>query len=310
MIDAGRFLANLPAGMTIRARNRLIAFSIFAAPFVFLLCLILFWNGEPLPPLPPIPNPNGYDDLVKAGNMVSNDFEDYDEVSLAKLRELISKDAGAMQTARTGLQQKCRVKLVYSATSSAHLDELAAIKELALAFAAQARMAEMEKRPASAVQIYLDMVHLANDSARGGVIIDQLVGLAIESMAVTHLQELKDQLGAKSCCETAAALETLDSQRQTWDEVIQQENDWSRRTFPGIRNEFARLSERAHLEKSYLAAKRHFDAQQSKTRQLIVEFAARAYALDKGHRPANLSDLVPDYLKALPPETSAGQNSD
>jgi hypothetical protein len=296
--------------MTVRTRNRLFAFSIVAAPFVFLLCLILFWNAEPLPPIPVMPDPNGYEDFVKAGNMVSNDFENFNELSLAKLRELVNKDAEALQIARTGLQRKCRVKLIYSATSTTHLHELAAIKELALAFAAQGRIAEMEKDPADAAQIYLEMIHLANESARGGVIIDQLVGLAIESIAVTHLQKLEDQLDAKSCRETAATLETLDSQSQTWDEVIQQENDWSRRTFPGIRNEFARLSERADLEKSYLAAKQHFDAQQSKMRQLIVEFAARAYELDKGHRPANLSDLVPHYLKALPPETSAGQNSD
>ena len=56
--------------MTVRTRNRLIAFSIMAAPFVFLLCLLLFWDAEPLPPVPPLPNPNGYDDLMKAGKMV------------------------------------------------------------------------------------------------------------------------------------------------------------------------------------------------------------------------------------------------
>ena len=57
--------------MTVRTRNRLIAFSILAAPFVFLFCLLLFWDAEPLPPVPPLPNPNGYDDLVKAGQMVA-----------------------------------------------------------------------------------------------------------------------------------------------------------------------------------------------------------------------------------------------
>jgi hypothetical protein len=30
--------------------------------------------------------------------------------------------------------------------------------------------------------------------------------------------------------------------------------------------------------------------------------------LDKGHRPANLNDLVPDYLKAIPQDPLTGTN--
>ena len=59
------------ASMTVRTRNRLIALSIIAAPFVFLACLLLFWDAEPLPPVPPLPNPNGYVDLVKAGETIT-----------------------------------------------------------------------------------------------------------------------------------------------------------------------------------------------------------------------------------------------
>lgn len=294
--------------MTVRTRNRLITFSILAGPFVFLLCLLLFWDAEPLPPLPPLPHPNGYDDLVKAGNMVSNDFEDYDELTSAKLRELINKDAGAFQTARTGLQQECRVTLDYAATSSAQLDRLAALKRLAYAFVAEGRLAEMEKRPGDAAKSYLDVIHLGNESARGGVVIHQLVGTAIESIGVGNLQKLTDQLDAKPCRETAATLESLDSHRQTWNEVMQQERDWSRRTFSGIRYELMRLMDRHSLEKMFQNAGQKFDQQQSKTRQLTVAFAVRAYELDKGHPPANAADLVPGYLKAIPQDPLTGTN--
>jgi hypothetical protein len=40
--------------------------------------------------------------------------------------------------------------------------------------------------------------------------------------------------------------------------------------------------------------------------QLIIDLASRAYELDKGHRPANLADLVPDYLKAIPQDPFTG----
>ncbi|HLZ53390.1 MAG TPA: hypothetical protein VKS19_02825 [Verrucomicrobiae bacterium] len=294
--------------MTVRTRNQLITSFILAGPFVFLLCLLLFWDAEPLPPVPPLPHPNGYENLVKAGNMVSNDFADYDELTSAKLRELINKDASTFQTARTGLQQECRVTLDYSVTSSAHLDQLAALKRLAYAFVAEGRLAEMEKRPADAAKSYLDTIRLGNASARGGILIDQLVGTAIESIGVGNLQKLIDQLDAKACRETAATLETLDSQRQTWNAVMQQERDWSRRAFPGIRNEIGRIAMRRTLQTAIQTAQEKFNAQIENKRQLIIEFAVRAYQLDKGHRPGNINDLVPVYLKAFPQDPFTGTN--
>ena len=50
---------------------------------------------------------------------------------------------------------------------------------------------------------------------------------------------------------------------------MQQERDWSRRTFPGIRNELVRLMSRNMLNKAYQNAEQRFEEQQSKTRQLI-----------------------------------------
>ena len=294
--------------MTVRTRNRLIALSIIAAPFVFLICLLLFWDAEPLPPVPPLPNPNGYDDLVKAGETITGDVGNFDSMSEAELRATAQCNSNAIELARTGLQEHCRVTLDYSAASSARLDQLTALKRLAQAFAAQGRLAEMEKRPTDAVQSDLDMIRLANDSASGGVIIDQLVGIAIEAIGVANLQKLVDQLDTKTCRDTAATLETLDSQRQTWPEVMQQERDWSRRTFPGIRNELGRLMSRNMLNKVYQNAGQKFDEQQRKTRQLTVDFAVRAFQLDKDHPPTNLTDLVPDYLKSIPQDPVTGTN--
>jgi hypothetical protein len=41
---------------------------------------------------------------------------------------------------------------------------------------------------------------------------------------------------------------------------------------------------------------------------LITDLAARAYELDKGHLPANVADLVPDYLKAIPQDPFTDTN--
>ena len=293
--------------MTVRTRNRLIAFSIIAAPFVFLLCLLLFWDAEPLPPVPPLPHLNGYEDLVKAGQMITQNVSHHDEMNQQELRALVETNSKALLLARAGLQQECRVPLQFS-PAYPDLDKMSGLKKLAQAFTAEGELAEKEKRYGDAVKSYLDTIRLGNETARGGLLIDQLVELAVEAVGTSHLQEIMNNLDSKSCRKTAAALETLDSQRQTWDEVMQQERDWSRRTFTGIRYELVRLVERHSLEKIFQNAEQQFDKQRSKTRQLIIEFAARAYELDKGHRPASIADLVPGYLKSIPQDPLTGTN--
>jgi hypothetical protein len=154
----------------------------------------------------------------------------------------------------------------------------------------------------------LDAVRLGNKSACGGILIDQLVGIAIKAIGTSHLQKLIDQLDAKSCRETAATLETLDTQGQTWDEVMQQERAWSYRTFTSLRYELVRLTMRNTLNKNLKIAEEKFKKQEMKTRQLLIDLASHAYELNKGHRPASLADLVPDYLKAIPQDPLTGKN--
>jgi hypothetical protein len=310
MIDAGGFFANSAAGMTTKTRNRLIVAFILAFPFMVLFGFLVSQVVGPLPPIQPLPNPNGYDDFVKAGEMLSSDFsnDDYRQFSVEKLRVLMTKDAEALQIARIGLQKECRVPLDFSATSPAHLEELSAIKLVEHGFAAEDQLAEMENRLSDAVKSYLDMVRLANQSSYGGTLLDEMVGRTMEAIGTENLQKFFNKLDAKSCRETAEALETLDAQRQTWNEVMQQENNWSRRTYPGIRNEFARLIEHNSLEKTFQNAEQKYQEQQTKTRQLLIDLAARAYELDKGKTPASVADLVPDYLKTIPQDPFTGTN--
>jgi hypothetical protein len=47
---------------------------------------------------------------------------------------------------------------------------------------------------------------------------------------------------------------------------------------------------------------------QIKRRQVMIAFATRAYELEKGKSPATISDLVPDYLKAIPKNPITGSN--
>jgi hypothetical protein len=309
MIDVHKIFANPPVNMTSKTRNRLLVALILAFPFMVALGFLIFQTLRPLPPPKPLPNPNGYDVLAKAGAMVSTNSWDYDKMNREQLRELVAANAAALTLARAGLSNECRVPVQFSeAYIKNHISELAGLKWLAQAFVVEGKLAELENRPGDAAKSYLDTVHASNESVRGGVLIDQLVGITMETLGTGALTNLVDQLDAKACRETATTLETLDGQRQTFAEVMQQENDWSHRTFPGIRYEFVRLMMRKSLLPAQAAGARKFGQQQTRTRQLFIALAARAYELDKGHRPASLADLVPDYLKAIPQDPLTGTN--
>jgi hypothetical protein len=302
------FLPSCRVNMTKKTRNWLIVLAIMAFPFVLFLGFLVFMEG-PVPPLTPLPNPNGYDDLVKADSMVTPLETNVDKMGGDELRKAVAANAAALALARTGLSKQCRVPVQYSESYiSNHLDELAGIKRLARAFAAEGRWALLENRTNDAIQTFLDTIHLGNESAHGGVLIDELVGIAIESIGTSHLTNLVDHLDAGTCRETAASLEALDSQRQTWDEVMQQENAWSHGAFRGWSYELARLEERHSMNAIFADTRKKFNGRVQSTRQLIIVFAARAYELDKGHPPASAANLVPEYLKAVPQDPVTGTN--
>src|ERR1035437_374976 len=310
LLKSTAFLLLCRNRMTKKSRNWLILLLLIpTAVILAIVGLLIFQELQPLPPIQSLPNPNGYDDFVKAGEMANDNTGNYYEMKLEELRRLVAKNSDALQTARTGLQKDCAVPLQFSRNyMSRHIPELADNKRLAQAFAAEGRLAEMENRPSDAAGSYLDLIRQGNDSARGGVLIDALVGLAIENIGVAGLQKNTDRLDAKSCRETVAALETLDAQRQSWNEVIQQEDGWSRRTFTSLSYRIYRPLLSKMTREAFQKAERKFKEQQLKTRQLLIGLAARAYELDKGHRPASLADLVPDYLKAIPQDPVTGTN--
>lgn len=299
--------------MTKKTRNRLITLFILALPFLLFLGLLLFWTAEPLPPLAPLPNPNGYDDLVKAGQMIRGDVWDYDKANREKLRGIVLTNAEALSLARSALSNQCGVTLQFSrAYLTNHLPELIGFRSLAQALATEGKLAENENRFNDAAKSYLDAIHFGNEAGRGGILVDEMLGVAIGSLGVEQLQKIAGTLDAKSCRDTIQTLETLNIHRQSWADVIQQENAWSRRSFPDLRGQTIRLYYKLVYyrtrERNYQRAIDTIKSTQKKESQLLIDLAARAYELDKGHPPASVADLVPEYLKTAPQDPVTGTN--
>jgi len=295
--------------MTRQTRKWLIALLvIYSVPVFVVGGIIAFLALRPLPLLPTLPNPNGYDDLLNAAKLVSTNTAGYARMSVYELRPLVQADAGALALARDGLDKGCGVPVQYSQDGQRdHVTDVIKLRTLSQAFAAEGKLAELEKRPNAAAKSYVDLMRLGAATEHGGILWDAMVGCAIESTGSTGLQKFVNQSDANTCRETATALEAVDEVRPSWPDVLQQEDDWIRRTF-GARAVLVEFVYHRQMKRNGPKAQRVFQAEQLKARRLMIDFASRAYELDKGHRPASAADLVPDYLKAVPKNPTTGKN--
>src|SRR5206468_3566895 len=133
---------------------------IFAALVVALLY-------QPAPPAIVLPNPNGYDDFVKAATIVVG-TSDWHTQDIAQLRLTVPQNANALALIRSGLKKECR-SAGYDPNA---LSRLAEFKGLAYAFVAEAKLAEKEGRTNDAIRSYLDCIRFGEEFCRGGVLIE------------------------------------------------------------------------------------------------------------------------------------------
>src|SRR5689334_8080603 len=101
--------------------------------------LLIDYKLQPVPVIPPLPNPNGYDDLVKAGTMVSPNSVrvSLERTNEAQLRSLVSTNADALALARVGLSRECRMPLAPCFGPSTYHHFTATMSFLTAAFLAE-----------------------------------------------------------------------------------------------------------------------------------------------------------------------------
>lgn len=294
--------------MTSKTRNWLAALFILAFPFLVFLAFLFHELNGPLPPLQPLPRPNGYDDLTRAGQQMSDTIGTFEAMDGEQLRAIVASNAAALLLARTGLSNECRVPLQFSRGYwTNHIQDLVALRRLAQAFAAEGRLAEKEGRFRDAARTDLDAIRLGVEAGRGGTTADGMVGIAIQSFGLQPLQNISGQLDARTCRETAATLEALRERRPAWADWAQQSDAWSRRTY-GWREPWLKWIHFSARRRNFQHAIDKINSMQHGEDQLMIDLAARAFELEKDRRPASPADLVPDYLKAVPQDPFTGTN--
>jgi len=282
-------------------RKVLLAGFLFAALMATAIIFSLLVPQSPPPPIRPLPNPNGFDTLLRASQMLAPGTGDYASLDEATLLPGVNSNSNALYLARIGLQQEYLLP-------PGHIAFFTGSKQLAYAFFAEGRLGELQHRNADAAESYLDIVRLGVRMHRGGRLIDGLVAMAIETIGTSNLTLLITKLDSKSCRKAALTLEKLDSSREPWSNIIQQEEAYLHRVKLSLKDRFTLIWNSRSRKKSEEQSKLKVNGRILQTRRLILDLAARAYELDKGHRPTSTSDLVPDYLKAIPQDPTTGTN--
>ncbi|MEO7678141.1 MAG: hypothetical protein ABIV39_15395 [Verrucomicrobiota bacterium] len=284
---------------------------LLGAIFLVVLAVVVIWIRPAAPPPIQLPNPNGYDDLVKAGQMIVGDMPDCnwsqpDEECLEGMRNYVKANGEALKRARLGLSRESRIALNFTInTFSTHLPELASIKRLAQMLNAEGRVAEEEGRIDNAIQSYVDTARL-HEKFRGGVMIDELVGVIVEAIGVGSLRKLTDQMTTAQRRDLIQKLERLYANRDSSKEIMANEKRYM--NIYGLRGELTYLltfSARNKYEREFQARR---DFSRARLGLFLVDLALRNFRSENGHPPKTLQGLVPKYLPFLPKDDFSGKD--
>jgi hypothetical protein len=268
--------------------------------------VVILTIGRTASPLA-LPNPNGYDDLLQAGQAVTGTLDDAPNLDRDRLHALVATNAEALRLLRVGLRHRCAVPTETQITNFANISgDLIALKSLARVLSAEGRLAEMENRPADAARSYVDAIHLGSAMSAGGLIINRLVGIACEGVGSIRLVKLLPKLNCEQVRPLIADLQKIDDTTVPWREVVQNENRFARAELGRYPNPIKLVSEVWQARDTRRASAEHHDLAAARLRLLIVELALRAYRCDEGKEPGSLTQLVTKYLQHLPMDPFSG----
>jgi hypothetical protein len=279
-----------------------------AAGSFLLVATVLFFAAGQTDKSYALPNPNGYDDLLKAGKQVARRLDTIGELNHDTLKALVMTNSEALRLLRAGLSNRCVVPIDAEISNfSALSGDLIGLKALAKLLAAEGRLAELENRPAAAANSYIDAVHLGTEMSRGGLMMNRLVGIACEAIGGTALVKLLPKLNRDDIRTLVAPLETIDDTTVPWLEVVNSENRWARAQFVTYRNPVRFVSDWWQARATRLASQKRHDLASAHIRLLELEMALRSFTCDHGNAPDKLVELVPKYLRRLPLDPFSGQ---
>jgi hypothetical protein len=280
-------------------KNRTLLFALVLASVLIALAVFILIGRTASPP--PLPNPNGYDDFLKASVALSGDVNNARTLEHDDLRALVSTNAESLRLLRLGLTRDCCLPTESAMTNlTGVLADLSNLKSVARLLEEEGRLAELENRNGDAAHSYVDVIRLGNEISRGGFVINRLVGIACEAIGATPLAKLVPKLKPDEARSAIAELQRMDEARVTWAEVQRNEDRFTRYQLSKQFNPITWVMTRLQGWRSIQRAKMKHNKVIAHERLLLVELALRIYKSEQGRAPKALELLVPSYLQRVP----------
>ena len=275
--------------------------------FVLATMTVLFLLVGGTPPTP-LPNPNGYDDFLKAAALLTGDVSNASALDHDGLQALVSTNSESLRLLRLGLSRGCSVPTDSAMTNiSGLLGDLANLKSLARLLEEEGRLAEKENRYGDAAHSYVDAIRFGNEISRGAFIINRLVGIACEAIGENPLAKLVPKLNCEQARPVIKDLENIDAARVSWAEVQRNEDRFSRYQLGKGFNPITWVMTRLQRWRSIQKAKMRHNRVIAHERLLTVELALRCYQSEQGRLPTSLEQLVPEYFQHMPRDPFSGR---
>jgi hypothetical protein len=269
---------------------------------------LLYKLMTPTPvPATPLPEPNGFHDLIAAGNMIGRSaavsLQGWDQLTVPKLRAEIAKHQAAFDRMELGLQRNSRNPYVFQDWPQENLPSL---MHLQSALFARNALARRENDVDGQVACNLLLLRLSQEESRGAGA-DCFGGwfAQYEKDGYTGIWSEVSKLSAEKCAEIIGKLRDLDVRREPWEERVAMQRviegnagwerhlrmiltDWSGEEF----EKWGRIEECRRV---------------AQLRMLTIKLALHVYRLEHDRLPANLEELVPRYVAEVPIDPFGGE---
>jgi hypothetical protein len=270
-------------------------------------------DRSPLPVPPPIPDPNGYDDVLEAGRAIektglTGPRFDVAKAGEAELEAVVRGTREAVDRGRRGLELKFQVPVVYDLDHLMNvlMKDLGSIRGgMARALLAQGRLDELQDRPDLAASSYADAIRLGDALSHRVPMIAYYVGVAVESTGLHHLRDVREKLSPEECRKMIALLEAIDQDPSIARDTLVRETAFMNSNIKKMGAFASMMTKLTGVQaKSLTQVTTSLDSAENRVRAarrlLLTELALRVYEHENGGPASELIALVPSILKSVP----------
>jgi hypothetical protein len=170
-----------------------------------------------------------YEALVESAARLTavDTLADIDVAHASTASELLLQNQDALESARRVLGPTCVVPVRYEeAFFAEHFDQFSHLRNLAVAFRAEAWLAASRNDFRTAARIAIDILELANAVRRGGLVIDLLIGMGISGIAIASLRKIRTKIDRDTRGRVITELHRLEAEREPFADIVARDRDW------------------------------------------------------------------------------------